>query len=55
MALTAHESPVIRAAIVQLLPELATFCPDIFGRYHLQVRVYIPLPPLLVPLVLLVC
>jgi len=40
MALTVHESPVIRAAIVQLLPELATFCPDIFGRYHLQVCTY---------------
>ena len=36
MKLSTHESLTVRAAIVNLLPELAFTCPDIFARYHLE-------------------
>ena len=36
MKLSTHDSLTVRAAIVNLLPELAFTCPDIFARYHLE-------------------
>ena len=36
MALKEHSSRTVRLAIIQLIPELAGFCPDTFARSHLN-------------------
>jgi FKBP12-rapamycin complex-associated protein len=36
IGLKEHKSLVVRAAIASLLPELASFCPDVFARTHLN-------------------
>ena len=35
LALRSHKSRPIRLAVIGLLPRLAEFCPDAFGRHHL--------------------
>ena len=41
ISLKSHRSKVVRVAILQLLPHLASFCPDAFARTHLDESVEI--------------